>query len=171
MVRFGQPSPVRRNAARGTMMPKGANMHRFASVLVLASLATTQIGAQAKAPTPVGVWLHPDGRIEMQIAPCGDALCAKLIWFKAPNDAQGVPLVDLKNPDSALRARPLLGLKVLDRLRPNAEGSWEGGEVYNPDDGEDYKARMSIQDDGTLRVRGYVLIPLLGKTLVWSRVR
>ena len=146
-------------------------MLRIASVFLLASLAATQIGAQAEAPTPVGVWLHPDGRIKMRIAPCGDALCATLIWFKAPNDAQGLPLVDLKNPDPALRARPLLGLKVLDRLRPNAEGTWEGGEVYNPDDGEDYKARMSIQDDGSLRVRGYVLIPLLGKTLVWTRAR
>jgi uncharacterized protein (DUF2147 family) len=29
---------------------------------------------------------------------------------------------------------------------------------------------MSIQADGTLRVRAYVLIPLLGKTFVWTRV-
>ena len=146
-------------------------MSRYDFALAVALLAATQIGATAETPTPVGVWLHPDGRIKMEIAPCGDALCAKLIWFKSPNDDQGLPRVDLKNPDPALRARPLLGLKVLEGLRPNADGAWDGGEVYNPDDGENYKARMSIQDDGTLRVRGYILIPLLGKTLVWTRVR
>jgi uncharacterized protein (DUF2147 family) len=30
---------------------------------------------------------------------------------------------------------------------------------------------MSIQDDGTLRVRAYILVPLLGKTFIWTRVR
>jgi uncharacterized protein (DUF2147 family) len=32
-------------------------------------------------------------------------------------------------------------------------------------------ALMSIGDDGTLRVRAYVLLPILGKTFIWTRVR
>jgi uncharacterized protein (DUF2147 family) len=106
----------------------------------------------------------------MRVSPCGDALCAKLVWFKSPNDEQGRPRVDVNNPDPALRARPLLGLTVLHGLRHTDEDTWEGGEVYNPDDGDNYSTSMELQDDGTLRVRGYVLTPLLGKTLVWSRV-
>ena len=30
---------------------------------------------------------------------------------------------------------------------------------------------MSIQNDGSLRVRAYVLIPVLGQTQIWTRVR
>jgi hypothetical protein len=44
-------------------------------------------------------------------------LCSKNIWFKWPNDAQGLPLIDLKYKDPALRSRPLLGLKILQGLR------------------------------------------------------
>lgn len=127
--------------------------------------------ARAEAPTPVGVWLHANGRIKVEIAPCGDALCGEIVWFRWPNDAAGFPLVDLNNPDPALRSRPLLGLGVLDGLRPQGRGQWGGGMIYNPDDGVAYRAGMSIGDDGALRVRAYLLLPILGKTFVWTRVR
>ena len=79
--------------------------------------------------------------------------------------------MDLKNPDPALRGRLLLGLLVLRDLRRTGENTWEGGKIYNPDDGGDYNAEMSIQDDSTLRIRAYLLLPLFGKTLIWTRVR
>ena len=133
-----------------------------------AAAGTAQVAGNS---TPVGVWLHPNGRIQMEVAPCADELCAKLVWFKSPNDAEGKPLTDMNNPDPSLRSRPLLGLQVLHGLRPTTEGTWAEGEVYNPDDGENYRARMSIQEDGTLRVRGYILDPILGHTTIWTRVR
>jgi len=82
------------------------------------------VPASAQSPTPVGVWLHPNQRIQVEIAPCGELLCGRLIWFKWPNDAQGLPLVDVNNPDPALRARPLLGLTILDGLRRTGEDTW-----------------------------------------------
>ena len=145
-------------------------MRRFTYALLLVLLAAMLAPAQSQ--TPAGVWLHANKRIQVAIAPCGDRLCGKIVWFKWPNDAQGVPLVDLRNKNPALRTRPLLGLTVLrDLRRAGGERAWEGGKIYNPDDGVDYRAQMSIQDDGTLRVRAYVLLPALGETLIWSRVR
>lgn len=144
-------------------------MFRFAYLLLAALLAATS--ARAQSHTPVGVWLHANERIRVEIAPCGDRLCGKLVWFRWPNDARGLPLVDLKNSDPALRPRALLGLPVLHGFRRTGERTREGGKIYNPDDGVEYQALMSIQDDGTLRVRAYVLLPLFGKTLIWTRVR
>jgi uncharacterized protein (DUF2147 family) len=146
-----------------------ALLFRSACLSLLVLLAASPAGAQS--PTPVGVWLHDNKRIEIEIMPCGDRLCATLVWFRWPNDAQGLPLVDLKNPDPALRSRPLLGLKVLRDLRRTGENTWEDGKIYNPDDGGDYNAEMSIHDNGTLRIRAYLLLPLFGKTLIWTRVR
>jgi len=57
-------------------------------------LAVTSVGAQSK--TPVGAGLHANKRIRVQIGPCGNRLCGKIVWFKSTNDAQGLPLVDLK---------------------------------------------------------------------------
>ena len=119
---------------------------------------------------PIGVWLLSNQRIQMEIAPCADRLCGKLVWFKHPTDTRGSPLVDAKNPDPALRSRPLLGLTVLQDLRQTGEGIWEDGKIYNPDDGKEYQARMSIQEDGTLHVRAYVVLEVLGKTQVMTRV-
>ena len=143
--------------------------HLTAALVLAGLLAATSAGAQD--PTPVGIWLHPNGRIQVEIASCGDRLCGKLVWFRWPNDAQGLPLVDLKNPAPALRARPLLGLTILRDLRRAVEGTWEDGKIYNPDDGADYNALISIQDDGTMRVHAYVLLPIFGETQIWTRVR
>lgn len=144
-------------------------MLRFVSFLFGALLAAASAGAQG--PTPVGVWLHANQRIQVEIAPCGDKLCGKMVWFRWPNDAGGLPLVDLKNVNTALRTRPLLGLTILHGLYRTGERIWDGGKIYNPDDGVDYDSVMTIHPDGTLRVRAYVLLPLLGKTLIWTRVR
>jgi uncharacterized protein (DUF2147 family) len=114
--------------------------------------------------------LHPNKRLQIEIVPCGDRLCGTLVWFQRPNDAQGLPLVDVKNKNPALRTRPLLGLSILYGLRRTGGNTREEGKIYNPDDGNDYNAQMSIEDDGTLRVLAYVLLPPLGKTFIWTRV-
>ncbi len=152
-------------------------MHRFAFLQLATLLITTVGGASSQTPgseqslTLAGVWLHANERIQVEIAPCSDRLCGQIVWFRWPKDAQGLPLVDLKNSNPARRRRPLLGLMVLRDLRRAGARTWEDGKIYNPDDGEDYSALMSIQDDGSLRVRAYVLLPLLGKTQLWTRVR
>lgn len=148
-----------------------SHLKRVGLFWLLLCLIVAVSPAAAQSPTPVGVWLHANQRIQIEIAPCEDRLCAKIIWFKWPNDAQGLPLVDLKNSNAALRNRPLLGLEVLQGLRQTGENNWQGGNVYNPDDGENYQAAMSIAGDGNLHIHAFVLLPLLGKTLVWTRVR
>jgi len=106
---------------------------RFAYSLLTALLVAAPVAAQS--PTPVGVWLHANERVQVEIASCGDRLCGKIVWFRWPNDAQGLPLLDFKTPDPALRARALLGLTILDDLRRADESTWEDGRLYNPDNG------------------------------------
>jgi uncharacterized protein (DUF2147 family) len=137
--------------------------------LLFALVGTTWVAAQID--TPVGVWQHANKRVQVQIFSCGDRLCGKIVWFRWPNDAEGAPLVDLKNENGELRSRPLLGLTVLRGLRRSGENTWTEGKIYNPDDGMDYGASMSIQDDGDLRLRAYVLQSALGETQFWTRIR
>ena len=74
----------------------------------------------------------------------------------------------MKNKDPALGPRPLLGLTPLYGLRRTGENTWGDGKIYKPEDGVNYQATMSIQHDGSLRVRAYEGLPFLGKTLVWT---
>jgi uncharacterized protein (DUF2147 family) len=128
------------------------------------------IPAFAEETTPIGVWLDASKRIEVKVTPCGQFLCGKLLWFRWPDDDQGLPVVDLKNKDTKLRNRPLLSLTILRNLRRADENNWEEGEIYNPDDGENYHVKMSIQDDQTLRIRVYELLPIFGETHIWTRI-
>ena len=143
--------------------------HRLRYAVLAALLVATPAGAQCL--TPVGVWLHDNKRIEIEIAPCGDKLCGKLVWLKSPDDTQGQPLVDAKNPVATLQTRPLLGLTVLDSLHRTGECTWDGGNIYDPDDGAAYTASMSVLEDGALEVHAYLLVPVFGKSFIWTRMR
>ena len=48
---------------------------------------------------------------------------------------------------------------------------WSGGRIYNPEDGKTYKCKLTLKDDNTLTVRGYVGLTIFGKTQYWTRVR
>ena len=149
-----------------------------AALLFLAALVTAPaaMATQTSATPPhsdsaAGVWLHANKRIQIEIAPCGERLCARIVWLKKPNNAEGLPLSDVKNPDATLRGRHVLGLQVLSGMRATGPDSWADGTIYNPDDGSAYQATMVLKGDGALRIHAYVLVSLLGKTLVWTRVR
>jgi uncharacterized protein (DUF2147 family) len=147
-------------------------MYRLAGSL-LATLLTAGAPSHAVDPaqghTPTGVWLDASERIAVEIAACGEELCGKIVWVSWLSDPAGLPLVDVKNSNPTLRTRPLVGLTVLRDFRPAGPRSWEGT-IYNPIDGRDYTAGISIEEDGRLRVRAFVLLRLFGQTHRWQRV-
>ncbi len=123
------------------------------------------------APSPVGTWLTERGGADIKIADCGGKLCGSIAWVKEPLDAHGQPKVDSKNPVESLRSRKILGLPILSGFVPSGDGGvWKDGLIYNPDDGRTYRCTLTMVDDHTMRVRGYIGISLLGKTQVWTRV-
>lgn len=121
--------------------------------------------------TPNGVWLHNNKRIGVEVAPCGGELCGRIVWLKSPNDDSGRPRTDSKNPDPALRGRPIVGLTVIRGLVRGEGRNWTDGTIYNPEDGNAYRARITIEDPDTLKVHAYNLLPVFGKTLIWTRLR
>jgi uncharacterized protein (DUF2147 family) len=142
-------------------------MHRSACALAFMLLVAAPVAA---AESLVGKWLHENQRIHIEIFPCEDRFCGKIVWLKNPNDDQGNPVTDVENPDPTLRDRPLMGALLLRDLRQTGPTIWEDGLVYNPDDGQHYQADMEMRADGSVDMRAYVLMPMLGKTLVWTPV-
>jgi len=45
------------------------------------------------------------------------------------------------------------------------------GTVYDPTKGSNYKCTITLKGNDTLDLRGYIAIPLLGRTEKWSRVK
>jgi uncharacterized protein (DUF2147 family) len=135
----------------------------------LTALAVLCLAPFARAQTaPEGWWLDQTGKGGILIAACGNQLCGRLEWLQNP-DVQGKPKTDSHNPDAALQSRPLCGLTIVGGFSPDGSGGWTGGWVYDPQSGKTYKAEMHIAADGTLHLRGYIGIPMLGRTAVWTR--
>jgi uncharacterized protein (DUF2147 family) len=117
----------------------------------------------------IGRWvpLEQDSIIDIYL--CGDEVCGRIVKLDEPMDDSGEAKVDLNNRDEALRGRPILGMELLTGFSSKKAGSYRGGRIYNPRDGKLYKAILTLLDDGTLKIRGYVGVPALGQTQVWSR--
>lgn len=135
--------------------------HRF----TLAALAAVSFAAaQAAGPAPLGRWITESGNLEVEVAPCGDALCGTVVRVLA-NRSMSAPGQEMAPVDG----RPALGMTILSQLRPGGDGEWNGS-IYNRENGKTYSVRVSPGTAaGELLVRGYVGLPLFGKTQVWRR--
>ena len=73
-----------------------------------------------------------------------------------------------------LKDRPLVGLRILWDFLPDGSrqdaGEWTGGQVLDPETGKIYRASLALEDGGKkLRLHGYFLVTLLGRTEHWLR--
>ena len=146
-------------------------MRLFLRLLTLIALPLLPILAVAPAQAAVGLWATDGGKSHVRIEACGDKLCGHIVWLQEPLDENGVEKTDKNNPDEGLRARKIVGLPLLTRFVPGEDANeWIDGKIYNPEDGETYSCTMTLQADGTLKVRGYVGLPIFGKTQIWTPV-
>jgi uncharacterized protein (DUF2147 family) len=153
------------------MRPKARPLFRLAArtvgglFLVGAGLTT------ATAGTPEGLWYAEGGAAQVEVSKCGPALCAKVVWLRSPFDENGCELRDVRNVNQRLRARPIEGLLLFEGLEQSSEDPnvWTGGTVYDPTSGRTYRCRLSVDGD-RLHLRGYLAVPILGRTTTWIRV-
>ena len=122
----------------------------------------------AVANAILGEWLTGEKTSKILIYKDGDEYLGKISWLKEP-ERDGKPRVDEKNPEERLRTQPLMGLVILRGFTFDGEDTWTGGKIYDPKSGNDYSAKMTLADPKTLNLRGYILIPLLGRTETWTR--
>ncbi|RMH23152.1 MAG: DUF2147 domain-containing protein [Acidobacteria bacterium] len=151
-----------------------------AASLVALLLAPALPAAAAEDDALIGLWAtEPDefGYAHVRIRREGDEYRGEIVWLSEPTfpDSEGPewagkPKVDRLNPDPALRDRPIIGLPLLWGFRAKGPGQWAGGFIYDPASGKTYKCKITLQDDGTLKVRGFVGISLLGRTTIWRPV-
>lgn len=142
---------------------------------ILACVATLLvIAGVSRADQPpngvVGRWLTESKHGVVDIHACGGGkLCGTLVWIYKPTDDSGRPVVDRQNPDKALQGRAVCGLDMLGGFVQEGASHWTEGWIYDPESGKTYKANITLQDDGSLKLRGYVGIPLFGESQVWTR--
>lgn len=166
-----RPEPVGPGpASRATGAVGPVRAWRRAAIAALVALPVLPVAAGASGPE--GLWWAEGGFAQVEIHPCGDALCGRVVWLRHPFDETGCALRDVENPDPVLRRRPVEGLEILHGLRASSDdpGEWSGGRIYDPGSGRTYSAVVETDGPDRLRVRGYLGIRLLGRTTTWVRV-
>jgi uncharacterized protein (DUF2147 family) len=78
------------------------------------------------------------------------------------------PTHDIHNPNPKLRGRSTIGITIIWGL-VYEDGEYGSGYIYNPRDGKTYRFKAELLAGDTLRIRGYLAIPLLGQSQVWKR--
>lgn len=149
----------------------------LAALVAGGASAVRAIEATPDAPAPVaGFWLTENGRAIVEFRACkadpggsGD-LCGRLAWIADPHDETGALKRDAKNRIAALKSRPICGLELVGGLADTGEGGLSDGWLYNPRSGKVYSANVEAVSATELRVHGYLMVPLLGQSQIWTRV-
>lgn len=128
---------------------------------------------QHNADAITGRWMSTENNVEVEVYRTGNEFRAKIIWFDDSDD-KSRPMnerLDTENPDKALRSQKVLGLNVLHGLFYNSKKNvWEDGRIYDASSGRTWNASVWLEDDGSLKVRGFWHFQFLGKNLFFKRV-
>lgn len=64
--------------------------------------------------------------------------------------------------------QPIEGMVILEGLEKDGD-EWDGGTILDPENGKTYKAKISLDGEDKLNVRGYIGVALFGRTQTWHR--
>ncbi len=141
----------------------------------LVGLAAWSFAALCMAQeTPVGTWRTVDDasgkpKALIRITEVNGVLQGKIEkLFREPGDE---PTPRCTSCTDARKDQPTLGMTILTGLKREGETPvWSGGEILDPSNGKIYKCKATPVDGGRkLEMRGYIGVPVLGRTQTWLR--
>lgn len=69
----------------------------------------------------------------------------------------------------ARKDQPVIGMVFMSGLKKSGD-EYTGGEILDPDNGKVYRSKLVLADSGKkLNVRGYVGVPMFGRSQIWVR--
>jgi len=121
-------------------------------ILALAAVQSTQ-----RAPIE-GLWKNPIGSAIIAVAPCGNAICGKVVWASARG-----------RREVAKTTSQVVGTTVLTDVRPKGK-TWVG-KLFVPDDNIHVSARLQLLGDNRLRLTGCAVAGLFCRSQIWTRTQ
>jgi uncharacterized protein (DUF2147 family) len=128
--------------------------------------------AWADDASPVGLWKNVDDvtgkpKALIRITEEKGVLSGRIEKiFRAPDMDQN-PKCD--KCEGANKDQPVIGMVFMSGLKKDGD-AYSGGEILDPDNGKVYRSKMTLIDGGKkLSVRGYIGMPMFGRSQVWLR--
>ena len=148
-------------------------MLRRLSTLAVAAAALAASAAWAQQATPVGVWKTIDDETGkpkslIRISEADGELKGRI--EKLFREAGEDPNPKCDKCDGNLKDQPIIGMTILTGMKKDGD-EYNGGKILDPANGKVYKSKMAVTEGGRkLDVRGYIGVPMLGRTQTWVRV-
>ncbi len=125
---------------------------------------------QAQSSSPVGVWKTIDdetgeAKSHVEIFEEDGKLYGKIVKLLQASEDTTCD----KCPDDK-KDQPLIGMVVMWDLETYKD-YWSYGEIMDPANGKTYKCSVWLQDNNTLKVRGYIGVSLMGRNQQWFRIK
>ena len=146
---------------------------RHAALVLALALASGLAAAQADSPT--GLWKTVDDNTKkekslVRIVESGGVYTGKVEKVIDPDSPKDAVCKDCTDDR---KDKPVVGMTIIRNMKPSAEDKavFEGGDILDPNNGKVYSAKLTLVDGGKkLDVRGYIGMPMLGRTQTWQRV-
>ena len=144
----------------------------LAAVALSMSFATVLPVLAADDMSPVGLWKNIDDKTGkpkalIRISETNGVLEGKIEKLFRPAEQEQNPLC--VKCEGALKDQPIIGMAFLSGLKKSGD-EYSGGQIVDPENGSVYKSKMTLSDGGKkLNVRGYIGVPMLGRSQVWIR--
>jgi len=128
--------------------------------------------AFAQTSSPVGLWKTIDDKsgkpkAMIRITENGGEYRGKIerLFREAGED----PNPKCDKCSGELKGQQMIGMTMLTGLKQDGD-EYTGGRILDAEIGEEYKSRLKLIDGGKkLNVRGYIGIPMIGRSQVWIR--
>ena len=134
------------------------------------ALAVSSVFAFAQTNADVvGEWYNAEKDAVITLYEDGSTISGKITWMKFPNDDNGIPKTDPLNPDEKLRSRARLGMVMMKNFTHIEGNVWDDGNLYDPKKGKDYSGMITLADENTLDLRGYIGFSFIGRSSTWTR--
>ena len=136
--------------------------------LIAVLMAATTAGAQNASP--VGLWKNIDDvsgkpKALIRVVEVNGELQGRIEKLYS---ADANPLCKACEGDK--KDKPIVGMLFMSGLKKTGDAEYGGGEILDPNNGKVYKSKLKVLDNGNkLDVRGYIGVPLLGRSQVWLR--
>ncbi|TFW10325.1 DUF2147 domain-containing protein [Oxalobacteraceae bacterium OM1] len=140
--------------------------------MTIAAAAFASFGAAAQQASPVGVWKTIDDasgkpKALIRITDNRGEYRGKIEkLYREPGED---PNPKCEKCEGNLKDQPVLGMTILIGMKQDGD-EWNGGKILDPANGKVYNSKMSLAENGKkLNVRGYIGVPMLGRTQTWVR--
>lgn len=139
----------------------------FLSIISIIICFTTY--AQSNSSAILGDWYNQEKDAIINIYEEEGKYFGKITWMLNPLDENGKAKTDPLNTDETLRSRSRMGMVIMYNFIYEDGNVWDDGNIYDPKSGNEYSGTMTLTSENSLDLRGYVGIPIFGRTSTWSR--